>query len=192
MATVELVRALKELMTRGLWGTKDDLMREVIPVRPSNFAQLTSEDAFRILCRGNDIAVNYGKSPVYIEPPISNNSDAERKETVGRCVDLWKNDDMPSDTPKRRPIRSDDPHKRRDIFSFPKPIRREDYFNGNFTMDFECGKGNMKETIIDTYPNYEATFSSPVRCYPGDIVSPEVSETKIEVVGSAEVEEVEA
>lgn len=189
MATVELVRALKELMNRGIWNTKDDLMKEVIQVRPSAFNQLTNEDAFRIISRGNDIAINYGKSPVFIEPPTSDN---ERRETVGRCVDLWKSDDMPSDTPKRRPRGFEDPHKRRDIFSFPKPIKREDYFDGNFTVDLESTYGSIKEVIINSYPNYAACFSSPVRDYPGDIVDPAISETKIEVVGSAEVEEVES
>ena len=196
MATPELVRALNELMTIGIWKTKDGLMGEAIRIRPSSFAQLTNDDAFRIINHGNDIVMNNGKSPVYIEPLSSNNSGDERKETVGRCVDLWKNDDMPSDTPKKRPRGFEDPHLNNAETSFmndlshPRPIKRKDYFVGGFTVDTER---TIKGTIVNAYPSYADYFSFPVRGYPGDdIVRSGISETKIEVVGSAKVEEVES
>jgi hypothetical protein len=166
MATLELVRALKEL---GLWGTKDDLMREVIPMRPSNFSQLTDEDAFRIISCGNDIVMSYGKSPVYIEPlPISDKSDdggSSRKETVGRCVDLWKSDDILSDTPKRRPRGFDtfnEPFLDGGILP-PDPTEREQYFS------------NISVLPIGSYPTRTVT-----------------NITKIKAIGSDEIEEVES
>ncbi len=204
MAAKELVQALKELMAKGIWATKDDLMREVIPVRPSTFTQLTDNDAFRIINRGNDIAVNYGKSPVYIEPPTLSNSGDERKETVGRCADFWKNDDILSDTPKRRLRGFEDryqditngpftePFISKDDLSPPRPIKSENYFGGDFTIDLgkvEKAAGIMEGIVVNTYPNWEANFSSPTRDYP---ISAGKTFTKIKTIGSDEAEEVES
>ncbi len=176
MAAKELVQALKELMAKGIWATKDDLMREVIPVRPSTFTQLTDNDAFRILSRGNEIAMNRGEQSVYlVPPPISNKEELAREGNVGRCADFWKNDDILSDTPKRRPRGFEDGPfaetfiSKDDLFpSPPRPIKSENYFGGDFTIDL--GKVELRD-----YP------TSAVRTF-----------TKIKTIGSDEAEEVES
>ena len=169
MAKVELVRALKELMRRGIWETKDDLMKEVIQIRPSTFGQLTDNDAFRILNRGNDIALNCGKLPAYLAvSPISNDEELNRKESIGRCIDLWKDDSVPEN-------KKFGYHSITINTTQPKPIEHEPYYRNTFKIDISL-------------PHYEKSFHAPVEEYPREIAKTVV---KIETIGSTETEDIE-
>jgi hypothetical protein len=96
MAKKELVFALNEIFSSGIWNSKDSFMKEILRVKPPVFMDLTDTDAMRLLNHGNNVLVNLGRSPIdlpetydTIPVPIMMGGDK------GRCVDLWKEEDKP-------------------------------------------------------------------------------------------------
>jgi hypothetical protein len=203
MAKNELVHALNELMDRGMWRTKGDLMQEVLRFHPSTFIQLSDTDAMHILNRGNKIIMRNGTPPVFLSPepnPVFDSSDdiLETKEVVGRCVDLWK-DDVP--VKKRKVIGGPYLESAQDSMgSRTKPKSYSTIQRDSRSISIDVG--SMEDTISNVYSKYNMhNFSFPIEEWPAKdleklekelrVISDSYN-TKIEVVGEVNIEEVES
>jgi hypothetical protein len=95
MASTELVIALTKLMDSGVWKTKESLMGDVLQVYPGSFGSLSEADAKIVFNYGNEVLISRGDPIVYVEPINHLNVDdsiTERTESIGRCVDLWRDE----------------------------------------------------------------------------------------------------
>jgi hypothetical protein len=95
MASTELVIGLTKLMDSGIWESKASLMGDVLQVFPEAFGGLSEIDARMVFNYGNEVLINRGDSIIYIEPinHLNIGNSLERTESIGRCVDLWQDED---------------------------------------------------------------------------------------------------
>ncbi len=96
------LKTLKEILSKGAWGTEEALMGEVLRLHPKKFESLYENDALRIINYGNEILVGMGIPPVLISDVAESPDHMEMEistqpisteDTTGKCVDLW--DDVP-------------------------------------------------------------------------------------------------